>query len=146
MKAFLMYRDRDFDLQQKLPWNAEALIQDLELETLFNAMSLGDKYLFEVAKTAVLGGVNNDPETIKYRQSILKDCLKNSAVVRDIYQIPIEAINNKKKHWYSIFSSYPSAVLSNSTEMMQMFVGLLIKLRNIADENADKFESEGSAL
>jgi len=143
MKAFLMYRDRDFDLQQKLPWNAEALIQDLELETLFNAMSLGDKYLFEVAKTAVLGGVNNDPETIKYRQSILKDCLKNSAVVRDIYQIPIEAINNKKKHWYSIFSSYPSAVLSNSTEMMQMFVGLLIKLRNIADDNADKFESEG---
>jgi DNA mismatch repair ATPase MutS len=143
MKAFLMYRDRDFDLQQKLPWNAEALTQDLELETLFNAMSLGDEYLFEVAKTAVLGGVNNDPETIKYRQSILKDCLKNSAVVRDIYQIPIEAINNKKKHWYSIFSSYPSAVLSNSTEMMQMFVGLLIKLRNIADDNADKFESEG---
>jgi DNA mismatch repair ATPase MutS len=143
MKAFLMYRDRDFDLQQKLPWNEEALIQDLELETLFNAMSIGDKFLFEVAKTAVLAALDNDPETIRYRQSILKDCLKNSTIVRDIYQIPIEAINNKKKHWYSIFSSYPSAVLSNSTEMMQMFVGLLIKLRNIADENADKFQSEG---
>jgi DNA mismatch repair ATPase MutS len=143
MKAFLMYRDRDFDLQQKLPWNEEALMQDLELGTLFNAMSLGDKLLFEVAKKAVLGGVNNDPETIRYRQSILKDCLKNSTIVRDIYQIPIEAINNKKKHWYSIFSSYPSAVLSNATEMMQMFVGLLIKLRNIADENADRFKSEG---
>ena len=143
MKAFLMYRDRDFDLQQQLPWNEEALVQDLELETLFNAMSLGDKFLFEVAKTAVIGGVNNDPETIRYRQSILKDCLKNSSIVRDIYQIPIEAINNKKKHWYSIFSSSPSAVLSNSTDMMRMFVGLLRKLRNIADENADKFKSEG---
>ena len=27
--------------------------------------------------------------------------------------------------------------------MLQMFVGLLKKLKNIADEHADKFESEG---
>ncbi len=143
MKVFLMHRDRDVDLQQNLPSNGEALEQDLELETLFNAMALGDEFLFDVARKAVLGGVNNDQDTIQYRQSILKDCLKNSTIVRDIYQIPIESIQNKKRHWYGIFSTYPSAVLSNATEMMQMFVGLLIKLRNIADENADKFESEG---
>ena len=145
MKVFLMYRDRDFDLQQKLPSNEKVLMQDLALETLFNAMALGDEFLFEVAKTAVLGGMNSDPKTIRYRQNILKDCLKNSDIVRDIYQIPIELIKNKRRHWYSIFSSSPSAVLANATEMMQMFVGLLIKLRNIADENSDKFESEGFA-
>jgi DNA mismatch repair ATPase MutS len=140
-----MYKDRDFNLQQKLPANEEALMQDLELETLFNAMALGDAFLFEVAKKAVVGGMNTDLETIRYRQRILKDCLKNSATVRDIYQIPIESMKNKKKHWYSIFSSSPGAVLANATELMQMFVGLLIKLRHIADENADKFESEGFA-
>ncbi len=145
MKTFLMYKDRDFNLQQKLPANEEALMQDLELETLFNAMALGDEFLFEVAKKAVIGGMNTDLETIRYRQRILKDCLKNSATVRDIYQIPIESMKNKKKHWYSIFSSSPGAVLANATELMQMFVGLLIKLRHIADENADKFESEGFA-
>ncbi|MGA7144378.1 MAG: hypothetical protein WBY47_07705 [Desulfobacterales bacterium] len=145
MKTFLMYKDRDFNLQQKLPANEEALMQDLELETLFNAMALGDAFLFEVAKKAVVGGMNTDLETIRYRQRILKDCLKNSATVRDIYQIPIESMKNKKKHWYSIFSSSPGAVLANATELMQMFVGLLIKLRHIADENADKFESEGFA-
>jgi DNA mismatch repair ATPase MutS len=143
MKVFLMYRDRDFDFQQNLPWNEEALIQDLELGTLLNATALGDKFLFEVAKKAVLGGLSNDRGTIQYRQSILKDCLKNSTIVRDIYQISIESIENKKRHLYSIFSRYPAAVLSNATEMMQMFVGLFRKLRNIADENADEFESEG---
>ena len=54
MKAFLMYRDRDFDLGAPLPPNSEALIQDLELNVLFDAMALGDKYLREVASKAVL--------------------------------------------------------------------------------------------
>jgi DNA mismatch repair ATPase MutS len=143
MKVFLMYRDRDFDLQQNLPSNEEALIQDLELTTLFNAMALGDEFLFDTVKKAVLGGMNTDLETIRYRQGILKDCLKNSVIIRDIYQIPIESIKNQRKYWHSIFSSSPEIVLANSTEMMQMFVDLLRKLRNIADENADKFESEG---
>jgi len=40
MKVFLLYQERDFDPQQ-LPWNAEALTQDLALDTLFDAMALG---------------------------------------------------------------------------------------------------------
>ena len=54
MKAFLMHRDRDFDLEAALPPNSEALIQDLELNVLFNAMAQGDKYVCEVASKAVL--------------------------------------------------------------------------------------------
>jgi hypothetical protein len=72
MKAFLMYRDRDFDpqqilarrareirrdegpnLEQLLPWNEQALRQDLGLDILFNAMAAGDNFLFDVAKVAV---------------------------------------------------------------------------------------------
>ncbi len=50
MKAFLMYRDHDFDLEQNFPSNEQALTQDLELNTLFNAMALGDKFLFDSGK------------------------------------------------------------------------------------------------
>jgi len=39
MKAFLMYRDRDFDLEQEPPPGAQDLVQDLELEVLFKAMA-----------------------------------------------------------------------------------------------------------
>ena len=98
MKAFMMYRDRDFDPQRELPSNEQALIQDLELNTVFNAMARGDEFLFEVAKKAVFLGLNNDLNTIRYRQNILKDCLKNCSIVRDIYNIAVESIENKKRH------------------------------------------------
>jgi len=142
MKAFLMYKGQDFYLQRPLPANEQTLTQDLELDTLFIAMANGDKFLFEVAMKAVLSGLS-DLDAIRYRQDILKDCLKNPSIVRAIYQIPIESIENKHKGWLGIFTHNPSGVLSSSLEMMQMFVGLLKKLKNIADEHADKFESDG---
>jgi len=142
MKAFLMYKDRDFDMQEKLPSNAQTLIQDLELNTLFDAMAAGDNFLFQVAKKAVLTSLT-DLDTITYRQDILKDCLKNSSVVREIYQIPIESIVNQKRQWMGVFTRYPAGILSGAREMLEMFLGLLRKLRNLADEHADRFESEG---
>ncbi len=142
MKAFLMYRDRDFNPEQTLPPNAEALTQDLELNTLFNAMALDDNFLSEVAGKVVLMSLNN-PDTIRYRQEILKDCLKNSSVVRDIYDIAVESSESKKKSYYGIFNRYPGAILHGSIEILHIFVTLLRKLKNIADEHAGKFESEG---
>ena len=102
MKAFLLYKDRDFDLQRKLPWNEQALTQDLELTTLFDAMALGDKFIWNVARTAVLLSVE-DVDTIRYRQDILTDCVKNPAIVRDLYTIAVEAIEGKRKVWWGFF-------------------------------------------
>jgi DNA mismatch repair ATPase MutS len=143
MKAFLIYKDHGFDLQRKLLPNEQALTQDLELNTLFNAMALGDKFLFEVAKKAALSGFNNDLDTILYRQNILKDCLKNASIVRDIYAIAVESIESEKKNYLGFLSKYPNSLLRRSIEVLQMFVGMLKKLKHIADEHADKFESEG---
>ncbi|MEW6621966.1 MAG: DNA mismatch repair protein MutS [Bacillota bacterium] len=143
MKAFLMYKDGDFDPQQKLPSNEQALVQDLELNTLFGAMAVNDKFLFDVAKKVILSGLNNSLDTILYRQSILKDCLKNPSIVRDIYHIAVESIQKEKKIYWGFFSRYPAAILSRSIEVLQMFVGMLKRLKSIADEHADAFESEG---
>jgi DNA mismatch repair ATPase MutS len=143
MKTFLMYRDQDFDLQRSLPWNEQALTQDLELNTLFSAMALGDDFLFDVAKKAVLSSVSNDRDTILYRQNILKDCLKNPSVVREIYDVAVKAIERKKGTYFGIFTRYPGVILSDSIKVLQILTGELKKLRNIADEHADKFDSEG---
>lgn len=142
MKAHLMFRDQDFDLQQPLPDHEKVLTQDLELSTLFHAMANGDRFLFDIAKIALLTGVG-DIDTILYRQDILRDCLKHPALVREIYQIPIEAMENKRKQWMGVFTYYPSGILSSSLEMMLMFVEMLKRLRAIADANLDLFESEG---
>lgn len=142
MKVFLMYKDRDFDIKQKLPLNEQCLVQDLELNTLFNAMSLNDNFLFEIAKKTVLISIK-DLDTILYRQNILKDCLKNPSIVRDIYSVAAEALEREKKIHYGILSDYPRYLLSRSVEVLQMFVDMLQKLMSTVHEHADKFDSEG---
>ncbi len=142
MKAFLLYRHGDFDLQRPLPPNEPALTQDLELDTLFGAMARGDKFLFEVAKKVALSSVT-DIDTILYRQRILGDCLKNPEIVWSMYRLSVEAIEREKKNYFGIFSKWPSTILHRSVDVLQMFVGMLRQLRTIADEHAGAFESEG---
>lgn len=142
MNVFLMHPDRDFKPTPKLPFNEKALTEDLELNVLFNAMAGKDEFLFDAARKALFSSLDS-PEAIRYRQAILKDCLKNPAVVREIYSLPIEATDRKHRHWMGIFSRYPSGVLSGAVEMLEMFVLLLRKLKRIADDHAAEFESEG---
>ena len=143
MKAHLMYRDRDFDVERRLPSNEEALMQDLELTTLFNAMARGDEFLFSVVKQAVLSGVEDDLETILYRQAVLKDCLGNYSVVKNMYDIAVEVIEARRSNWLGIFGHYPSSILYGAIELMELFAEMLGKLRRVADEHSDRFESEG---
>lgn len=142
MKTFLMERHRDFDMQQALPWNEEALVQDLGLTAVFDAMAGGDAFIWDVAKKAVLAGLR-DPEAIRYRQHILKDCLQNRDIVREIYQIAVDAIQSEKKIYFGLFSKYPDAILRRSIDVLQLLVDALKKLKMIAYEYAGQFKSEG---
>jgi DNA mismatch repair ATPase MutS len=143
MKAFLLYKNRDFDIKKDLPLNDETLVQDLELDTLFSAMSQGDKFIHEVSHKVILSGIENNIETILYRQNILKDCLKNASIIFDLYKIAVEAIEKEKKIYWGIFSKYPQAILGRSIDVLLMFVSLLKLIRKVADQQSDKFESEG---
>jgi len=143
MKAHLMYRDRDFDLQQALPANEAALRQDLGLDIVFGAMAEGDELLLQAARQAVLTGSVNDLDTILYRQAILRDCLQYHGVARKLYEIAEEAIESKRQHWYGIFGHYPGGILHSAVEMLEMLVGFLGKLRRVADDHAGRFNSEG---
>jgi DNA mismatch repair ATPase MutS len=144
MKAFLLYRDRDFDLQQKLPSNEAALCRDLELATLFDAMAQGDAFLCEVARKVVLLG-SSEIDTILYRQDVLRDCVENAGVVREMYGIAVEAIERERKYFFGLFSRYPAGILHRSVDVLQMLVAVLKKLRRIAEEHRDTFASAGFA-
>ncbi len=142
MKAFLMHEGQDFDLQRELPRNAEALTQDLELSTLFNAMAAGDAFLLDMVKRAVLSSLH-EPDAIRYRQDILTDCLQRPAVIRDLYSLAVEAIQGEKKIWIGSLSRSPDLVLHRGVDVLQMLVGMLKRLRHIADEDGPQFRSEG---
>lgn len=141
-KVLNMSRRRDSDLHPKLPLHESTFIQDLELNILFNAMAQGDEFLFETARQAVLSSLDTSEE-IRYRQEILKDCLNHPEVVRQIYSIPLQAIEGKRRQWMGIFGSHPSSVLSSALQMLDLFVGLLKILKQIVDEHAEEFESQG---
>jgi len=138
-----MCRDRDFDLEGDLPPNEAALTQDLELDTLFDAMAAGDEFLLKVAKMTVLASLH-EPQAILYRQHILADCLERSAIVRAMYALAVEAIEGEKGVWGGFFGRrYPEGLLHRSVEVLKLFVDLLRRLRHIADEHGAKFRSEG---
>lgn len=52
MKVHLMNPDRDFDVAAEEPENAGDLIQDLQLDYLWDAMGGGDRFLRTVARAA----------------------------------------------------------------------------------------------
>ena len=120
------------------------MVQDLELETLFQAMARGDEFLYEVIVPAVLSSLDVS-EIITYRQEILRDCLNHPAVVRQIYQIPIQFMERKREHWWSTWGrhSSPGGILSGARGLLELSVDLLRALKQIADEHAEEFESPG---
>ncbi|WP_432947424.1 MutS-related protein [Kribbella sp. CA-253562] len=140
MKAFLMFSDRDFDLESALPSNAAELVQDLELDALFDAMADGDPFLRQVAVTAVLSSLD-DPDGIEFRQAVLRDCLQQPAVVRELYATAVEAIEQERKT-YRYFRS-PDGILDSSGKVLELLMTYLGKLRAIADSSASRFRSEG---
>ncbi len=141
MKAHLMYRDRDFDLDQPAPWGAEALTTDLGLRTIFSAMAGEDKFLLEVAEKATLASLR-DRDGIVYRQDILRDCLRNPDVARKLYDFAFDTLENERKNFWR-WGSYPSAVLGGAVSILNMFVERLKTLRQIAVDERAKFRSEG---
>jgi DNA mismatch repair ATPase MutS len=142
MKAFLMYRDRDFDLAQEPPPGARDLIQDLELEVLFQAMAGDDPFLLEVARKAVLS-ILTDVPAVSYRQDILRDCIGNAAIVRDLYSLAGETIARERKDYWSVHSRNPGYVLHRSVDVLSMFVEALRRLRRSAEAYAHRLTSEG---
>lgn len=143
MKALLMHRVEDFDLQRGLPLNEPILTNDLELDTLLGAMAAGDRFLYEVARAAVFSGLRSDVDTVLYRQDILKDCLANPQLVRRLYALTVEATDSTKRLWWDLSSQYPDSVLYGAVSLLDSLREMLRRLRQIAEEAGSRFQSEG---
>ncbi len=142
MNVYLMFNNRSFCLDKQRVEKTKDLVRDLELETIFKEMSKGDEFLYEISKNAVLQSLHEKDE-ILYRQEILKDCIKNQNLTREIYKLTQVPIKKKQDHWLSIFGRTPSSLLSSSVSLMEMYLGVFDELRILADKNVQKLESSG---
>jgi hypothetical protein len=144
MKVHLLYPGRDFDWAAGLPAGHEDLTSDLELATLLDAMAAGDKYLREVSAKVLFNWLE-DPEEIRYRQRVLADCLAQPDVIRQMYTVAAGALTDNRGLFAGYGGTYqnPSSNLSGAVSYLESYVARLRQLRQITDQHAGKFRSDG---
>jgi hypothetical protein len=144
MKVHLLYPARDFDWAAGPPAGHEDLTQDLELNTLLDAMAAGDKFLRGVSGKVLLASLD-DPDQIRYRQQVLADCLTQPDVIRQMYTVAVGALEDKRHLWGGYGGSYQNASsnLSGAVSHLGAYVARLRQLRQITDSRAGTFRSDG---
>ncbi len=142
MKARLLHRDQDFDVERELPRNHDDLIRDLELRTLLDAMAAGDKVLYGIATRVLLTSLT-DPDRIRYRQRVLADCIAEPDVIRAMYGIAVGALEDKRRLWGFYSSQNPSSMLSAAVSQLDVLIARLRQLRRMADDHGGRFSSDG---
>lgn len=172
MKTHLLYPDRDMawrsaletaEIREKersgrpprhppsapsiaLPWNAESLVRDLNLDTLFGSMAGNDELIFMVARATVLNAMENDTATIRYRQAVLQDCLDHADTVRTLYNLAVDAGEKGQKQYMSLtLSRYPDWRLHHSITVLETLLDPIERIRKISDTQAEHFSSGGWA-
>lgn len=137
-----MYSDQDLELKDPLSPYTEDLTKDLGLRVLFAAMACEDEFLLDVARKIIL----SDPETLEeilYRQQVLVDCMAHPDVVREIYGVVVDGIERERRIWGWSSQDYPMSTLHRSIEALDLFSGVLTKLRRMADQHVSSFRSKG---
>lgn len=143
MKVYLLYPDKDFNMNKELPPNWQDLVLDLGLDVMLSHMSGSDKFLFNISNQ-VLSSFETDINVIRYRQDILKDTLKNVQIVRELYEVPIKVKEEKRRNWVGIYGfRTPSSVLTGARGYLSIQIEGLRELKKIAELYAHSFESAG---
>jgi MutS domain V len=142
MKAHLLYADQDFDTSAALPANHRDLASDLEMNTLLNEMAAGDRYLLDISRKVLLASLL-EPEQIRYRQRVLADCLAEPEIIREMYDIAVGALADKRSVWGFFASQSPSSILYGAVSQLEVLIVRLRQLRKVADEHAGRFSSDG---
>ena len=105
-------------------------------------MADGDQFLFDVARLGLHSCITG-PEEIVYRQRVLADCIAQPTVVRDLYDVAIEAVTAEKKILGWIWRDSPETIVHRTRQLLEFYLDAFRQLRGIADTHAASFRSEG---
>lgn len=142
MKAYLMFRDRDFDIKAKPCFGKETLTADLELKRILANMAQDDKTIYDACEAALFRPLQSTDE-IEYRQKNLCDALRNPDTVRQLYEITVETEKKRRSSWHWLSSAYLSSTFSSAVELLKIYTEMLMELRLIADSKLSNFQSDG---
>ncbi|MFT3976606.1 MAG: hypothetical protein QM688_05765 [Sphingomonas bacterium] len=133
-----------FNPDAVLPWNHDALVQDLGLATLFATMAGEADDISVTVRRELLTGTANDPETIRYRQAMLTDAIANPDIVRALHALAIEGAELHRRHFLStILRDSPDMVLRWAIDLLRDTLGSIRTLRETAASARNRFQAAG---
>lgn len=146
MKPFLLFEQYE-DKPREKGLNRDDIIEDLNLNYLFKAMAQGDKYLYDTAKCIVLDSIT-DINNITYRQDVLKDCINNKYMIKELYNIASDAINEAEYYVQYTKPNYArmtsiSVKVFNAVGLLELLAEKLKNIRSAIDLTKYKFQSKG---
>lgn len=140
MKVCLLHQDAAPSLERCA--GADDLVDDLGLDLLFETMADGDELVERVARDVVLMGCA-DLETIRYRQRVLQDCLREPDAVRHLYGLAARGEEADRAVRRGFFAQRPEATLTRAVNVLQLLLDTLRDIERAGRETADRFRSEG---
>jgi MutS domain V len=140
----LLFADDDIDVGTGPVPSEKSLVQDLELDRIYSAMSRGDQFIDTVVRQVVPRGLSS-PTAIGYRQAVLRDFVTNTTLAAELYALCVRSVEERKANWgiWGRSSRNPTTILSGSVRELEMYVVILKDLKAVADEYADKVRSDG---
>ncbi len=120
----------------------DALKADLELNTILDNISKGDKFIRNSCQSALFAPLQ-DRKLLDYRHEVLADAVAHPDVIRALYDLCLEAEKRRKStvHWMTNY--YLSSTYSGAIQYLINFTETLQKLRQQADANLSGFRSVG---
>lgn len=142
MNAHLMQADRDVDVTAALPWGHAALVQDLQLEPLLDAMAAGDPLLAQVARQGLLGSAaTSDPAAIRYRQRAWADCLAAPDAVGAWHALARRGADAARRERASLYTRRADSILHASRRALSLLLDTLAEIRAAADAHGGQLTS-----
>lgn len=133
MRVHLMSPSIDFDPDQEPPEQAEDLIADLQLEPVLATMAAGDKFLYDIARTAILTAAPSVADIV-YRHEVLRDCERHPGLMRELYDMTTAALEDRRRIHRSSFFASAETRLHMAIEVLQACLPYLRRLHEIATE------------
>ena len=95
-----------------------------------------------MAKRAILSSLG-DPDAVLYRQRVLADCLEHPETVRQLYELAVDALENERQVSPLWGRSSPDSIVYRSARVLALQVEVLRRFRQVAEQQAGNFRSEG---
>jgi hypothetical protein len=138
------YHDRPVSEWSALPRNARELCDDLQLETLFEALSGGDDCIYLIARRELLNATRNTTATIRHRRRIVRDTIANPDLVRSLYVTASNALRESgKPHLDQAIADHPERAIAWAAEVLAVLVPQMERLAEIARIAGAMFEAPG---